>query len=610
MGEHWRFRCSPIVYPPRIRVLPTTQRESGVLRVHSKLGDFAAQQLLLHIAPVLDSQQIEILLAKATARMRTLELQAVLDLFGQEDHTILEKPIRHRFLARFTVGIGTNFHVGEFLDGVIIEEEPPSIAPPSVIAGIQILVEYIGGGIVANALPQTDHDGAGRIIVRALKENRQRYDFQLHDEHAKINAVLIYLHATGGLAADLVQQRRVEHAAVQAQVEVHDVVQHAAGPIDLVHHAVFVGNRRHSREGAPLVGAGRLIADDFQMIRAGVERESERDGSRHPGGPLQSVAAADLLGDLVQYGDLADVIETDGGIVMAERPARHQAEEEYARLVVQPGRHMKIRERGTEQIVNVGDAMKHGIGVDPIGAVQQGNDERHHAVVGQDPASDDEGAAVAEKAGIDDVERERWRRVGRAVQQGLDPFENSLRVAFQILERNGELGDAQRAAQQLRVDATSDLQPVLRRCQRVGAQLAGLREGVRDRSPEPVPDVASYRVREAEGDVGVVAIDDHGHEEMVQRVPDAGFRGERGKHREDLRPVLCDVAAVQPQAFLADSDRRVRIHGFEGTLRPMRVLAQLTVEIIVDGQYQPSRRADAGLVVCACLEAGISLQGG
>src|SRR6202522_3689758 len=342
------------------------QRKSGALRVHQQPWNFTVQQLLLHIAPVLDAQQIEILLAKATARMRTLELQAVLDLFGQEDHTILEKPIRHRFLARLTVGIGANLHVGEFLDGIIIEEEHPSIPPYSVIAGIQILVEYIGGGIVANALPQTDHDGAGCIVVRGLQKNRQRYDFQLHDEHAKIDAVLIYLHAAGGLAADLVQQRWLEHAAVQAQVEVHDVVQHAAGPIDLVHHAVFVGNRRHSREGAPLVGTGRLIADDFQMIRAGVERESERDGSRHPGGPLQSVAAPDLLGDLVQYGDLADVIETDGGIVMAEWPARHQAEEEYARLVVQPGRHVKIRERGTEQIVNVGDAMEHGAGVDPI----------------------------------------------------------------------------------------------------------------------------------------------------------------------------------------------------------------------------------------------------
>jgi len=44
--------------------------------------------------------------------------------------------------------------------------------------------------------------------------------------------------------------------------------------------------------------------------------------ARRAGRTLESVSAANLLVDLIQYGDLADVIESDGRILMPERAAR------------------------------------------------------------------------------------------------------------------------------------------------------------------------------------------------------------------------------------------------------------------------------------------------
>src|SRR5271155_4828569 len=102
------------------------------------------------------------------------------------------------------------------------------------------------------------------------------------------------------------------------------------------------------------------------------------------------MSAAHLLGDLIQYGHLADVIESYGRVLMPERPARHQAEEEHAGLVVEPGGDVKICQRRAEQIVDVRYSMQDGVGVDTLRAVEEGHDEGHHAVVGQKPAPDDE----------------------------------------------------------------------------------------------------------------------------------------------------------------------------------------------------------------------------
>ncbi len=166
------------------------------------------------------------------------------------------------------------------------------------------------------------------------------------------------------------------------------------------------------------------------MVRAFVEGESERDRAGNARRALQSVPAAHLLVDLVQDGDFADVVVADGRVVMAERAARHQTEEEHAGLIVEPGRHMKIRQSRAEQIVNVRDAVQNGIGVDALRAVQQRHDEGHDAIVCQHPAADDECAAIAEKSGVDDVERRTGAGIG--VKYAADPLQDFFRICLQV----------------------------------------------------------------------------------------------------------------------------------------------------------------------------------
>ena len=69
------------------------------------------------------------------------------------------------------------------------------------------------------------------------------------------------------------------------------------------------------------------------------------------------------------------------------------------------------------------------------------------------------------------------------------------------------------------------------------------------------------------------------------------------------------VSAVQPQPLLADPDRVVRVHLFEGALRAVRVFAQLAVKVVVNGEYQPSGGAYAGSGVRAGREARVRLLG-
>jgi len=132
------------------------------------------------------------------------------------------------------------------------------------------------------------------------------------------NAVLIHLHAAGRLAADS-SNSAGSNMLRPSHVEIHDIVQQCCGSIDLVHGGGIIGDCRHSGKGAPCVGIGRLVANHLQVISAIVKGEPERDRARRAGRTLESVSAANLLVDLIQYGDLADVIESDGRILMPER---------------------------------------------------------------------------------------------------------------------------------------------------------------------------------------------------------------------------------------------------------------------------------------------------
>src|ERR1019366_3649049 len=158
--------------------------ELAAVRVHLQTRNLAVKQFLPHVLPILDGQQVGVFLAETAARLTAHELHAVLELFGQKDGSFFEKAIRHAFLARFTVGIGANLDLRQFLDGIVIEQKYPAVAAHAVISRIQVLVEDIGGGIVANAMTEADDHLADLLLVGGLQIDRQRDDFHLHDERA------------------------------------------------------------------------------------------------------------------------------------------------------------------------------------------------------------------------------------------------------------------------------------------------------------------------------------------------------------------------------------------------------------------------------------------
>ena len=61
--------------------------------------------------------------------------------------------------------------------------------------------------------------------------------------------------------------------------------------------------------------------------------------------------------------------------------------------------------------------------------------------------------------------------------------------------------------------------------------------------------------------------------------------------------MLRDVAAVQAEAFLADPDGGMRVHGLEGLLRAVGVLAQLCIEFVVHAQKQLGGNNDSPIGV-------------
>ncbi len=236
--------------------------------------------------------------------------------------------------------------------------------------------------------------------------------------------------------------------------------------------------------------------------------------------------------------------------------------------------------------------MQNGVRVDSLGTVQQRDDERYDAVVGPHPTTDHERASIAKEARLDDVECRYGRRIGVGAKYTTDSFQDSFRVVLQIPEGHREIRHQQRCAQQLGVDAILHPQSAMDRGHRERAQLAGRREGIGYRPPHSAFDIATYGMRKTERDVGIVAIDDHGREHAVQRLPLGRIAGECGESRKNLGPVLRNVAAVQPQALPADLNGCVRIHGLECALRAVRIGAQLPVKIVVNGQYESRRHAD------------------
>jgi hypothetical protein len=83
--------------------LSETGAQFDTFGVRSQLTDLAALQLVLHLLPIVNAQQIAILLVEAAARKIVLQLQSILELVGQKDHSVFEKPTRQNFLAGLTI---------------------------------------------------------------------------------------------------------------------------------------------------------------------------------------------------------------------------------------------------------------------------------------------------------------------------------------------------------------------------------------------------------------------------------------------------------------------------------------------------------------------------
>ena len=103
--------------------------------------------------------------------------------------------------------------------------------------------------------------------------------------------------------------------------------------------------------------------------------------------------------------------------------------------------------------MNVRDPVQHRIGVNAFGAVQQGDDEWQDAVVAPHPPAYYEGAAVAEEARFDHIERHRGQISRGVVQQRIDAIHDALRVALQVPERDGKSRDSQEGGDQVCIDS-------------------------------------------------------------------------------------------------------------------------------------------------------------
>ena len=106
-----------------------------------------------------------------------------------------------------------------------------------------------------------------------------------------------------------------------------------------------------------------------------------------------------------------------------------------------------------------------------------------------------------------------------AYSSGSSRVEDPLRIPLQVPERHGKAGQPQSRCHQLHVDARLHRKAAVNRRHREGAQLARRREGVSHGPPDLVADVAAKRMGETECRVRLVAVDDHRHEQAVERIP-------------------------------------------------------------------------------------------
>ena len=74
---------------------------------------------------------------------------------------------------------------------------------------------------------------------------------------------------------------------------------------------------------------------------------------------------------------------------------------------------------------------------------------------------------------------------------------------------------------------------------------------------------------------------------------------ERRESGEHPRAVFRDVLAVEPETFLADAKRGVRIAQLECALSAIGIFAQQPIEVVEDGENESGADVDPVLIVAA-----------
>src|SRR5579871_330819 len=330
--------------------------------------DFTRTQRALQPLPILERQQVGVRLAESQALGAIAYAQADLDLLGQEDHARLEEPVWYVFLAIAAVAVGANLDVREGLHGIVVVQVDLEITADTVVTDVEIPVEDVGRGIVADAEPEIDHGANRPVLGRGLEEYVERRQLALRDQVLEYQRLALQLYAVGRRLEQLAGKRILEPSALQLEVVVDDVVEHAAGAIDLVHPLVLAEDGGHTLERLPLVATGRAVANHLEHIVRMRRRESDghRAGAAHRHREPLAVAQQ-APADLVYHCHFAEMVVADRRVVQSEGAARHDAAQEAGELVIVRVGHLKRRLGRAAEVVDVRHHVQHRLCANAFG---------------------------------------------------------------------------------------------------------------------------------------------------------------------------------------------------------------------------------------------------
>ena len=141
------------------------------------------------------------------------------------------------------------------------------------------------------------------------------------------------------------------------------------------------------------------------------------------------------------------MVETDGGVLQAERAARHDRVQEFGDVVVVHVRDLKGSLRGAEQVVHVRDHQQHRDRDQPVRPVLQRDDQRLVAAVAEHEPPDKIGAAVPEKAATKHFDLLKLK-VGSVSECLIKALCDERGVPLDVLKWDRKLADLEQFAHQ------------------------------------------------------------------------------------------------------------------------------------------------------------------